>query len=89
LGEGPEEVLEALRDLRTAGVQLVTIGQYLKPDPDCLPVSTFIRPEEFEHYREEAKRIGFLEVASGTFVRSSYNAAELYREASILSAKSR
>lgn len=81
-GEREEEVLETLSDLRKAGVQMVTIGQYLRSDIQNRPVSEFIHPDKFAFYGQEAEKIGFLEVASGPFVRSSYNARESFLRAS-------
>lgn len=78
LGEREDEVMETLRDLRGAGVQMVTIGQYLRPSAGCLPVAEFVTPEKFEYYGREARALGFEEVASGPFVRSSYNAEESF-----------
>ncbi len=76
-GEGKGEVLETLGDLRGAGCELLTIGQYLRPTPRNLPVVEYIRPEVFEEWREVAESIGFKGVASGPYVRSSYQAEEL------------
>ncbi|MCP4363928.1 MAG: lipoyl synthase [Planctomycetes bacterium] len=72
LGEKREEVLEALRDLVRVGCQMITIGQYLRPSRDQLPVERFVTPEEFKDYAEAARALGFSEVLSGPFVRSSY-----------------
>ncbi len=80
LGETKEEVRAVLRDLREALCDIVTIGQYLRPSARHLPVSAYIPPEEFEDYREYAFRLGFLGVASGPFVRSSYRAEEFVTE---------
>ncbi len=75
LGETPEEVLQTLRDLREAGVSAVTIGQYLRPTTDRhLPVVEYIHPDRFAEYERIGEEMGFLFVASGPFVRSSYNA---------------
>jgi len=78
LGETREEVLQAMKDLRTAGVDFLTLGQYLQPDRKKLPVEEFITPEEFRRLEEEGRNMGFLYVASGPLVRSSYRAAEYY-----------
>jgi lipoic acid synthetase len=78
LGENEAEVEETLRDLRTVGVEIVTIGQYLRPSPRHLPVAEYVAPERFAAYREEGLRLGFRYVASGPLVRSSYRAGELY-----------
>ena len=75
LGETHEEVLQTLRDLREAGVSAVTIGQYLRPTTDRhLPVAEYIHPDRFREYERIGESMGFLFVASGPFVRSSYNA---------------
>lgn len=75
LGETHEEVLQTLRDLRSAGVSAVTIGQYLRPTTTKhLPVIDYIHPERFQEYERIGDEMGFLFVASGPFVRSSYNA---------------
>jgi len=79
LGENREEVLELLRDLRDAGCDLLTIGQYLQPRQDRLPVVRFVPPKEFEEYRTISEEIGFKAVASGPFVRSSFHAFEMFR----------
>jgi lipoic acid synthetase len=78
LGEGREELLEVLRDLRSVGVDVLTLGQYLRPSLAQLPVERYVPPEEFEEIGAAARAMGFLSVASGPFVRSSYNAAEVY-----------
>jgi len=79
LGENREEVLELLRDLRDAGCDLLTIGQYLQPRQDRLPVVRFVPPKEFEEYRTIGEEMGFKAVASGPFVRSSFHAFEMFR----------
>jgi lipoic acid synthetase len=76
LGEEEPEIFQAMDDLRGAGVQVLTMGQYLRPSPQHLPVVEYIRPEVFEQYREIAYRKGFEYVASGPLVRSSYHAAD-------------
>lgn len=80
LGETQEELEAALCDLRAAGVDIVTLGQYLRPTgaPRHLPVQRWVAPEEFEGYGRLARSMGFLYVASGPFVRSSYRAGELF-----------
>jgi lipoic acid synthetase len=77
LGERDDEVREALRDLRAAGVTLLTLGQYLRPSPDHLPVARWVTPAAFDAWAAEARAAGFLEVASGPLVRSSYRAEQL------------
>ena len=76
LGETSEEVLAVLRDLRAAGVRVVTIGQYLRPTPAHLPVLRYVPPEEFLKYRDAGLALGFSHVESGPLVRSSYHAAQ-------------
>jgi lipoic acid synthetase len=78
LGERADEVRETLQDLLDAGCRLLTLGQYLQPSKDHLPVDRFVPPEEFEAWKETALNMGFTEVASGPFVRSSYHAKELF-----------
>lgn len=77
-GEEPDEVVSALRELRSADVDVVTIGQYLRPTPKHAPVVRYVAPEEFEHYRAVGSELGFQYVASGPLVRSSYRAAEAF-----------
>jgi lipoyl synthase len=77
MGEREAEIEQALRDLRVAGVTLLTLGQYLRPSPDHLPVHRWVTPAEFEAWRERALALGFREVASGPLVRSSYHAERL------------
>ncbi|EXG80834.1 lipoyl synthase [Cryptosporangium arvum] len=81
MGEEPEEVTEALRDLHGAGCDLVTITQYLRPSPRHHPVSRWVKPEEFVAFQEQAEEIGFAGVLSGPLVRSSYRAGRLYQQA--------
>jgi lipoyl synthase len=78
LGETESELFRTLDDLRAANVQVLTLGQYLRPTPDHLPVLEYIRPETFEAYKEVAERKGFDYVASGPLVRSSYHAADYH-----------
>ena len=79
LGESSEEVKKTLQDLLDAGCSILTLGQYLQPSREHLQVDRFIHPEEFDHWKETALKVGFSEVASGPFVRSSYHAKELYQ----------
>jgi lipoic acid synthetase len=74
LGERDDEVLEVLRDLREAGVDVATLGQYLQPTRDHLPVDRFVSPEEFARFRDQGMAMGFLHIESGPLVRSSYHA---------------
>jgi lipoyl synthase len=76
LGETENELFDALDDLRTVGVQVLTMGQYLRPTPRHLPVVEYVNPETFALYGEIARRKGFQFVASGPLVRSSYHAAD-------------
>ena len=82
LGETREEVLEAMRDLRAAQVDILTLGQYLQPTLKHLPVVEFVRPEVFEELGRIGHELGFLHVASGPLVRSSYHADEFSPAAS-------
>lgn len=77
LGETKDEVFSIMRDLRTAGCDLVTIGQYLPPSKDHIKPERYVTPEEFEGYETIGKSLGFLKVFSGPFVRSSYHAGEI------------
>ena len=74
LGETPEEVFETMDDLIDAGVKVITIGQYLQPTSDHLPVQEYVTPEQFEIYKKEGLKKGFKYVESGPLVRSSYHA---------------
>jgi lipoic acid synthetase len=76
LGESESEVLEALADLRHVGCDLLTLGQYLQPTLEHLPVREFVTPAQFEAYAQKARALGFVHVASGPRVRSSYHADE-------------
>lgn len=76
LGETPEELFAAMDDLRQSGVQVLTLGQYLRPSPQHLPVVEYIHPDIFEQHKETAYSKGFEHVASGPLVRSSYHAAD-------------
>lgn len=77
-GESEAEVLQTLSDLREHGVDIVTLGQYLRPSPKHLPVVEWVTPDRFKAYEDEARRLGFLFAASGPLVRSSYRAGELF-----------
>ena len=77
LGETRGEVVAVMQDLRRAGCELLTLGQYLQPTSRQLPVAEYIHPEEFEWYREVGEALGFRAVAAGPLVRSSYRAAEM------------
>jgi lipoic acid synthetase len=79
LGETTEEVLETLADLRSIRCDLLTLGQYLQPSPRHLPVVRYLPPAEFNELGHIARSLGFSDVASGPFVRSSYHADEMAR----------
>ena len=83
LGETPDEVLEAMRHLREAGVEVLTLGQYLRPAEKYLPVHEYVTPAQFDAYRQAGDEMGFLYVASGPLVRSSYRAGEYFVEAMV------
>ena len=76
LGEDMAELVEVFRDLGARGVDILTVGQYLRPSRDHLPIARFYTPEEFLHLKKEALRFGFRHVESGPLVRSSYHAHE-------------
>ena len=76
LGETEAEVLTAMEDLRSAGCDILTLGQYLQPTLDHLPVIEFVSPGKFQEYAAKARALGFVHVASGPMVRSSYHADE-------------
>jgi len=88
LGEERDEITAAMRDLRSAGCQLLTITQYLRPSPRHHPVRRWVTPEEFTELREQALELGFAGVMSGPLVRSSYRAGRLYAQAVARSAAS-
>ena len=78
LGEKEEEVIQSMNDLRAINVDILTIGQYLRPTDWHLPIMQFIEPSKFEYFKQKALELGFLFCASGPFVRSSYKAGELF-----------
>lgn len=78
IGERDDEVIETLRDLRSVGVDLVTLGQYLRPTPKHAAVDRYVTPEQFEAYAVAAREMGFAFVASAPLTRSSYKAAEVF-----------
>ncbi len=80
LGETKDEVIQTLQDLRDIGVDAVTIGQYLRPTMRHLPVVEYIHPTEFKEYEKIGEEMGFAFVASGPFIRSSYNAIEFSKK---------
>jgi lipoic acid synthetase len=77
LGETEEEILAVCADLKSVGCEMITIGQYLQPTPQHLPVERYVPPEEFEAIGARVRKLGFKFVASGPFVRSSYHAGEM------------
>ena len=80
LGETEEEIIQTITDLRLVGVNILTIGQYLQPTTKHLPVVEYITPQKFNWLREISERMGFVYVAAGPLVRSSYRAAEFFIE---------
>ena len=74
LGETDEEILETMQDLKGIGVDIVTLGQYLRPTPNHLAIERYVKPSEFDEYRRWGLDLGFREVVAGPFVRSSYRA---------------
>ena len=74
LGESEEEIVSCMEDCRRHGVDVITLGQYLQPTRNHFPIARYVTPEEFEHYRQLGLERGFMEVVSGTLVRSSYRA---------------
>lgn len=77
-GETEEEVMETMKDLKSVGVDFVTIGQYLRPSSKHIEVTEYVAPEKFELYKKKGEEIGFKYVASGPFVRTSYRAGEFF-----------
>jgi len=80
LGETEEEVRQVIADVYDTSCRMLTIGQYLQPTAQHLPVAEFISPEEFDRWRRFALEMGFEKIASGPFVRSSYHAGEMFTE---------
>jgi lipoyl synthase len=80
LGENEQEIIQTIKDLRSVGVNILTMGQYLQPNPTYLPVVEYITPEKFNWLKKVAERMGFVYVASGPLVRSSYRAGEFFLE---------
>jgi len=83
LGENEEDLVQTMKDLRGVNVDILTLGQYLRPSKGHVPVIEYVPPERFSHYKSLAEEMGFLYVASGAFVRSSYRAGEFFVEALI------
>lgn len=86
LGETPREIRQVLIDLRQVDCNILTVGQYLQPSPNHAPVQRFVAPDEFDEFAAWARELGFRAVYSGPFVRSSYNAAEVFEESAAQSA---
>jgi lipoyl synthase len=84
IGETDDEVLQTAHDLRSAGVDMLTIGQYLQPTPKHMPVAKYVTPEMFKWFKETIDPMGFRYVVAGSLVRSSYRAGELFLERVIL-----
>ncbi len=84
IGERDDEVLETMRDLREAAVDVVTLGQYLRPSAKHAPVDRYVEPERFDDLAREGKAMGFAFVAAGPLVRSSYKAAEVFVRSTLL-----
>ncbi|MFO1258086.1 MAG: lipoyl synthase [Gammaproteobacteria bacterium] len=80
LGETDDEILQAMDDIRAVGATVLTLGQYLQPTKNHLPVYRYVPPEDFEKYRAWGLERGFFEVASGPFVRSSYRADKIFKQ---------
>ena len=76
LGESPEEVLTAMKDIAAQGVHILTLGQYLQPTPEHLPIARYVHPDEFAEFKREGEQMGFNHVEAGPLVRSSYHAFE-------------
>ncbi len=76
LGETDTEIMQTMRDLRAAAVDVLTLGQYLRPTPHHLDVARFVTPQQFDDYRDQALSLGFLECVAGPLVRSSYRAEQ-------------
>jgi lipoic acid synthetase len=88
LGESEAEVVQSMKDLRSVGVDVLTLGQYLRPSNWHLPVAEWIEPARFDAYRDRGLELGFAYVASGPLVRSSYRAGEFFLEAMLRKRKS-
>lgn len=84
IGEKDDEVLATMRDLRAAGVDVVTLGQYLRPSTKHAPVERYVEPEQFAAFAKQGEQMGFAFVASGPLVRSSYKAAEVFVRSKLL-----
>jgi len=80
LGEQDHEIMQTMHDLREAGVDILTLGQYLRPTPNHLAIERYVTPEQFDTYRSEGLETGFLEVVAGPMVRSSYRAEQVLQK---------
>lgn len=80
IGESDEEIYQTMDDLRECGVDILTLGQYLRPTKNHLPIDRYVTPEEFNHFRDVGLEKGFMEVASGPMVRSSYRADQVFEK---------
>ena len=90
LGETDEEIEQAMRDCKEAGVDIFTLGQYLRPTPTHLSVKEYVTPEKFDHWKKYGEEVvGFRYVASGPLVRSSYKAGEFFIETMLRDDKSK
>jgi lipoyl synthase len=76
LGETREEVLDAMQDIAAQGAHILTLGQYLQPTPEHLPIERYVHPDEFAEFRHAGEQMGFKHVEAGPLVRSSYHAFE-------------
>ncbi len=83
LGESETDVIKTMKDLRKVDVDILTLGQYLRPSKGHIPVSEYVPPERFAYYKHMAEQLGFLYTAAGPLVRSSYKAGEFFLEALI------
>jgi lipoic acid synthetase len=83
LGETEDDLVKAMNDLRDVDVDILTLGQYLRPSKGHIPITEYVSPKTFEHFKALAEELGFLYVASAPFVRSSYRAGEFFLEALI------
>ena len=83
LGETDDEIRATMTDLREAGVDILTLGQYLRPSEGHIPIDRYVTPEEFRHMREIGMAMGFKHVESGPLVRSSYHAWEQVQAAGV------
>jgi lipoic acid synthetase len=80
LGERDNEIMQTMDDLRAANVDILTLGQYLRPTPNHLPIERYVSPDEFAAYRQEGLDKGFLEVVAGPLIRSSYRAEQVLQK---------